>query len=205
MLSSAARICVLGAGILVALQLGLTARGDAIIDSRNASSAPAPFVWGVADVGWTYTPATSYLLTGILTEFATDGSGISQTVTEELYSADPVAGGTLLASAPFTATEGTFVGASLGPVPLVAGHEYFVGFRNVHGLLANYTTDSSATHERHFGYDTDGSGSYANPAGAPNDAPILELQGVIAPLPAAFLGGIVLGAGIGLRQLLRRR
>jgi hypothetical protein len=199
-----ARTRLLCAGIVVAL-LAPMVHGDTIVDSRNASASPAPFVWGVADVGWTYTPTTSYLLTGILTEFATDGSGITQTVTEELYSADPAAGGVLLASAPFTATEGTFVGASLGPVLLAAGHEYFVGFRNVRGLFVNYTTDPSATHERHFGFDTDGSGSYPHPAGAPNDAPMLEFQGIVAPTPTAFLGGVVLAAGLSVRQFLRRR
>src|SRR5438067_920352 len=87
------------------------ARAATVVDSRNAPFfAPSSAAWGVADVGWTYTPSSSYLLSGLLTEFATDGSGISQTVTEELYSGDPVDGGALLGSASFTATEGTFVG-----------------------------------------------------------------------------------------------
>jgi hypothetical protein len=196
----AARIRVVCAGLWVAF-LACRAGGDTVIDSRNASAAPAPFTWAVDDVGWTYTPASSYLLTGILTEFTSSGGGISKTVTEEIYAGDPVAGGALLASAPFTATEGTFVGASLGSVPLLAGHEYFVGFKNVRQLGANYTTDPSATHERHFGYDTDSSGSYANPAGPPNDAPILQFESVAAPLPTSFCAGVLLTAAMGLWRM----
>jgi hypothetical protein len=194
------RIRVVCAGLWVAL-LACRAGGETIIDSRNASAAPASFTWAVDDAGWTYTPASSYLLSGILTEFASNGGGISKTVTEEVYSGDPAAGGALLASAPFTATEGTFVGASLGPVPLVAGHEYFVGFKNVRQLGTNYTSDPGATRERHFGYDTDGSGSYGSSAGLPGDpvlAPILQFESVAAPLPGSFCAGMLLTAAMGL-------
>jgi hypothetical protein len=176
--------CLLVAGV---------ANADTIVDSRNQSSAPFPAQWSsnTSDVGWTYSPSFSYLLTGIFTEFATFGTGIHQNVTAELYDSDPLGGSaSVLASATFTATEGSFVGASIAPIPLTGGHEYFVAFRNVAGLGVDYTTDPSATHERRFGYSA-GTGTFANSA-APDDAPILQFQGQIAPLPPIALAGVAI-------------
>jgi hypothetical protein len=196
-----ARICVLCAGLWVAL-MACDAGGDTVVDSRNASAAPASDYWPLhADVGWTYTPASSYVLTGILTEFASSGGNPSESVTEEIYSGDPAMGGGLLASATFIATVGDFVGTSLDhTVLLTGGHEYFVGFRDVGQLQVNYTTNPDATFERHFGYDTDGNGGYGSSAGLPGDpnhAPILKFEGAMAPAPTTFISGLLLVLGLG--------
>jgi len=93
--------------------------------------------WGAYEVGWFYTPSSSYILTGIETRFAsTDG----RTCTLEFYRNGPpsVGGSVLLGSAAFaTAATPTWSGGTFSTeVPLAAGSTYFVGFRNtqpVHG------------------------------------------------------------------------
>ena len=84
------------------------------VDNINGSATP-PFVnyAGPRDIGWYYTPALSYDLTGIFTTFRSvpNGTG-SRTVTVQIQSQRPANGGTVLGQGSFTADSG--VGGNLG-------------------------------------------------------------------------------------------
>jgi hypothetical protein len=145
-------------------------------------------------VGWLYTPALTYTLTGIETKFRTTDV---RTVTVEVYSDVPSNGGTLLRSAPFTPAAGIFSGGAFPGLPVAAGHSFFIGFRNVAGLGANTTT--AAQGSQSLGpdyYDFDGTGTYALHfpfTMGDVDRPILALNGSPIPEPATS-GLIVTGA-----------
>jgi hypothetical protein len=116
-----------------------------VIDAVNGNAAVQVDggIWGITEVGWTYTPTFSYSLTGIFTEFGKDN--VVRTVTAEIYDDWPGAAGTLLRAASFTSVDSAYSGASFVPLDLVAGHAYFVGFRNVRSLGVNTTMDANAT------------------------------------------------------------
>jgi hypothetical protein len=140
-MSRAVRVCLLALFVCFLASPALFA--DTIQDSVNATASPCACYWGATEVGWLYTPSSNYNLTGVLTLFGSYGSS-GNSVTEVIYSGLPTAGGTLLASATFTAQSGVFSGGSFAPLSLLAGQSYFVGFENVGNLGANITQDSGA-------------------------------------------------------------
>jgi hypothetical protein len=84
------------------------ANATIIEDSVNASQTPdCGCNFGATDIGWYYTPASSYELAGIDTIFASVPG--SETVTEAVYSS---LGGALLASATFMPDADVFSGGS---------------------------------------------------------------------------------------------
>jgi hypothetical protein len=161
----------------------------AAIESVNAGSSPNPSgTWSATDIGWLYTPALTYSLTGIETKFrATD----QRTVTLEIYSGAPPQGGILLRSVNFMPAAGLFAGASFDPLPVNAGQQFFIGFRNVAGLGVNTTTaDQGLQSLGPDYYDLDGSGSYALHfpfTTGDIDRPILLLNGTAVPEPSTYM------------------
>ena len=133
-----------------------------------------------ADVGWEYTPAFGYSLTEILTKFGVAYDD-HRTVTVEVYDGLPAVGGRLLRSAEFTPTNGVFSGALFIPLNLIAGHTYFIGFRNVSNLGVNTTGDpaAKALPPLYFSYNDDGSYSTIDTGQGANSTanPILEFYG----------------------------
>jgi sugar lactone lactonase YvrE len=125
----------------------LPAASAPLTDSVNADAAPSFLIWAnpaVTDVGWFYTPASSYSLTGIRTKFlpVQPSDTGDRVVTIEFLTAPRADGGTLLGSATFNSStaRGVLGGADFAaPITLVAGQRYFVGFRNVAGLGMNVT------------------------------------------------------------------
>jgi hypothetical protein len=161
----------------------------AAIESVNAGSSPnASGSWSAVDIGWLYTPGLTYSLTGIETKFRTADQ---RTVTLEVYSAAPPQGGILLRSANFIPAAGLFAGASFDPLPVNAGQQFFIGFRNVAGLGVNTTTaDQGMQSLGPDYYDLDGSGSYALHfpfTTGDVDRPILLLNGTAVPEPATYM------------------
>lgn len=203
---------------VAALSLGLgffslgTCRADFVAASINAGAAPINALWIPDDIGWLYTPSQTIVLDGVLTKFAYGGS---QAVTEELYDGLPGAGGgTLLRSAVFI-PDGTsfpgeptfagsgkpplYVGATFAPVTLMAGHAYFIGFRNVTNLGTNITTDPGATSLGAFYYDYPGDGSYGSVNTTDSTQPILQFLSPAAAVPepsSLLLVGVAGGLGL---------
>jgi len=105
--------------------------------------------------GWLYTPSHGFDLSGVKTKFGAAGG---QTVTLEIYDELPSTGGTLLRSATFSALANQFAGAFFDELTLVAGEDYFIGFRGVAGLGANVTkADGADELPAYFSFKDDGS------------------------------------------------
>src|SRR5450631_3807787 len=86
------------AGFLLPLAT-FAAQAQVPVDSVNAGATPSiGTTWAASDVGWLFSPSSSYLLRSVETKF---GAG-SQPVTLVIYSAPPSTGGILLASGTFT-------------------------------------------------------------------------------------------------------
>lgn len=131
-------------GILVlACRLLYAAPASAYIDNINGSAVPAPQIFfdGIPGIGWYYTPAFSYYLTGISTYFDPLFTGPTRVVSVQIQTERPVNGGTILAQGTFTANNtGGNLGSSFSPLLLEASKPYFVDFSNVDGIGINLGT-----------------------------------------------------------------
>jgi hypothetical protein len=160
------------------------ANADTIADSVNlGDNGDSGAYWGSSDVGWLYTPGSSFNLSGIETKFSIpNGTSIEdRTVTVVLYAGGtPAGGGTFLGSFNFDsalADNNTLGGGTFAtPISLSAGSEYFVGFENVgpaadssgpnsDDLGVNFTADSGATFLSNLYYDSPGNPSCNTGAG----------------------------------------
>jgi hypothetical protein len=154
------RICFV-LGVMVAALAAPAQASNILADSVNASlTADNGAYWGVDDVGWLYTPGSSYNLIGINTFFSIPNLTIVQdrTVTVAVFQGDrPSNGGTLLGTFAFNSSlaDGHLGGGSFAsPIALTAGQQYFVAFEevgplsptpNVNDLGVNFTADASGT------------------------------------------------------------
>lgn len=117
--------------------------GNQVVDSFNVGQPQAPNTfWGVTDIGWYYTPSTSYSLVQFLTEFtqSTDPGDINRSVTVGIFTDRPAVGGVLLSSATFNSSvaRGVLGGATFSTgIALTGGTTYFVGLENVSHLGVN--------------------------------------------------------------------
>jgi len=160
------------------------ANADTIADSVNlGDTGDSGAYWGSSDVGWLYTPSSSFNLSGIETKFSIpNGTTIEdRTVTVALYAGNtPANGGTFLGSFNFDsalADNNTLGGGTFAtPISLSAGSTYFVGFENVgpaadspgpnqDDLGVNFTTDPGATFLSNLYYDAPGSSTCNTGAG----------------------------------------
>ena len=209
------------------------ANADTIADSVNlGASGWSGAYWGSSEVGWLYTPSSSFNLSGIETKFSipSNTSIEDRTVTVVLYAGStPHNGGTFLGSFTFNsalADNNTLGGGTFAtPISLSAGSTYFVGFENVgpaadttgpnhNDLGVNFTADSGATFLSYLYYDLPGSSTCDTGAGfACVDAnrdflsqPILAFftpsPVSSTPLPAALP---LFASGLGALGLLGRR
>jgi hypothetical protein len=160
------------------------ANADTIADSVNlGDNGDSGAYWGVSEVGWLYTPASSFSLSGIETKFSIPNLTTieDRTVTVVLYQGGtPANGGTFLGSFAFNsalADNNTLGGGTFAtPISLTAGTEYFVGFENVgpaadstgpnsNDLGVNFTADSGATFLSNAYFDVSGSSTCNTGAG----------------------------------------
>jgi hypothetical protein len=186
------------------LAIAPSAKAAAIVDSVNADKSPTLDLYKIAsEVGWFYTPTFSYTLNGINTKFSSSGTAIEPTVTVEVYDGDPFFGAPLLRSADFTGLANVFSGGTFADLNLLAGKEYFIGFRNVKGLGYNFTGDPGATSLFQFVYGLNNDGTYPEFINEITAAqPILQFVGNATPVPTPTLLPALLGIGV---SLLRKR
>jgi hypothetical protein len=119
----------------------------AYIDSINADAVPASneintifYSSSENGQGWYYTPAFSYTLTGIFTNFGQSNSTfVTPEITVQIQTDRPVNGGTVLAQGMFqgNSADGGIGGTSVEPISLVGGQTYFVDFLNDVGMGIN--------------------------------------------------------------------
>ena len=200
----------------------------ATIDNINGSATP-PFVVyaGPLNIGWYYTPALSYTLNGISTNFepVPNGTG-TRTITLQIWTDRPAAGGALLGQGMFSANSqtGGTLGVTFPNVALSSASTYFVDFLNTQGMgvnLGQWANDANGNPHPSAGATTNLGGWYADgstgtfPASGFNagpayyttntgnvnfSEPILNFQGPVVtsttPEPATF-GFVVIG-GLGL-------
>jgi hypothetical protein len=193
--------------VLVGASLGLPGLANAlpiVADSINESATNANTFWIATEVGWLYTPTSSFSLVGINTRF---GSSDGRTVTVEVYDEQPTAGGTLLRSAGYVLGGTGFEGALFAALDLTAGEDYFFGFRNVGSLNVNVTDDAGATNlpgGLKYSFSNDGSYSQGPETGFTAQPIVQFLSDNANPVPepsTVMLLGLGLAA-IGVRRKL---
>ena len=209
------------------------ANADTIADSVNlGASGWSGAYWGSSEVGWLYTPSSSFNLSGIETKFSipSNTSIEDRTVTVALYAGNtPHNGGTFLGSFTFNsalADNNTLGGGTFAtPISLSAGSTYFVGFENVgpaadstgpnnNDLGVNFTADAGATFLSNEYYDNPGSSTCNTGAGFACEDPNTDIlgQAILAflepspvsttPLPATLP---LFASGLGFIGLITRR
>lgn len=178
-----------------------------VVDSINVGATPSASTnWIATEVGWTYVPSFDYNLDGVLTKFGI-GANDGRTITVEVYDEAPSAGGVLLRSGTFNPASDSFAGATFLPLALVAGEDYFIGFRNVGGLPVNVTSDGGATNlPGGLMYSFSNNGTYnLGPETGFTAQPILQFTGasnVPEPATMAVFGLMAVGA-FGVRRRLK--
>ncbi|MHC4477487.1 MAG: peptidoglycan DD-metalloendopeptidase family protein [Planctomycetota bacterium] len=169
--------------VVISTFLLCNAASAVVVDSFNADKSPSDSYWGVSEVGWIYTAGFSFNLTGVRTKFGSGPGSYSRLVTVEVYDELPAHGGILLRSATFTPVANMFAGGGFTPLPVDAGEDYFVGFRDVVGLGDNFTSDPGAqsVSNLHFGlYST---GAYGTESYEPSfTQAILQFEGFQGPV-----------------------
>lgn len=190
--------------VAVVLVLAVADTSSAAFTAAYNETSPAGggLYWPYS-IGWIWESPADFTLTRIETMF---GSG-DRNVGIEVYDNLPHLGGTLLASATYDEVGGTWGGADLGPVSIVAGEDYLIGFTNVAGLGPNLTGDAGSTVFSADGYirhDNDGGlpAAYTQ-SGLGQSTAIIRIYGDTSPIPAP--GALLLGSmGIGIVSWLRR-
>jgi hypothetical protein len=213
----------------------LPAVDAAYIETINPAATPAtPEVrvfYSIFDnIGWYYTPNTSYTLTGIYSNFGPNdsASGINH-ITLQVQTERPAKGGVVLAEAMFDGQNavGGLLGASFAPIPLTASQTYFVNYLHLSGMGVNlgtwdedqfgtrYPSGGATTNlgvyyrDDDNGFDTEetntwevSGGGLARVSGA---EPILFFEGFGVPEPCSIeLLSIAVLLGVGNRRIRKR-
>jgi hypothetical protein len=137
--------------VVLALSLPAVSLFGSVIETYNAGQ-PQAFntYWGVTDIGWYYTPLSSYSLDGIETTFtqSTYSGDVDRVVTVAIFTKTPATGGVELGFETFntsTARSGVYSSALFSsPVALTVGTTYFVAIENVLDLGVNQVSDTSS-------------------------------------------------------------
>jgi hypothetical protein len=200
------------------------------IEDGGSNFPEAGRVWLVDDVGWIYRPSSTIHFSRLSTIFdSSDGRLITVEIWTNLP-ADllstppppntwsgmraPASTAALLATTSFLAGAGTYGGgtANFGTdVVLQAGQDYFIGYRNMNGMGANWTGFVAATEFLLMRYDEDDSGNYQQKppctGGTPNACEPFNDSYVILRFDTPEPGvNLLIGTGLlGLAALRRRR
>lgn len=179
-----------------------------VIESFNEGLEPnygAP--WYAREVGWLYSPSSSYTLTEITTRFAYEGS---RTITLAVYSAPPLDGGVLLRSANFTPLANAYSGSEIDPLEVKKGSSYFVAFINVRDVGVNVTYEpNQQTLGPGLYYGFTGSLEKAifdtGPQVSVHGQPIIRFVGKEAEVPEPTTLSLFAAAALGLACLRRKQ
>lgn len=161
-----------------------------VVDSINELANPSSSDWAVPELGWFYTPAFDYALSGIQTKFRTSDG---RTVDVQLYEGfTPGSGGTLLRSGSFVPAADDFSGANFAEVGLIAGQSYFVAFRDVSEMGANNTMDNGAVNLGEVYFSIDPADNFSHAQSGAVAQPIIRFLGsdnsVAEPTSVLLLG-----------------
>ena len=160
--------------VAVAAIAGQSAQAG-VVDSINELASPSSSDWAVPELGWFYTPAFDYRLSGIQTKFRTSDD---RTVDVQLYEGfTPGSGGTLLRSGSFVPAADDFSGANFAEVGLIAGQSYFVAFRDVSQMGANNTMDPGADNLGHVYFSIDPADNFSHSQSGVVAQPIIRFLG----------------------------
>ncbi|MGD9854556.1 MAG: PEP-CTERM sorting domain-containing protein [Planctomycetaceae bacterium] len=136
-------------GIIGALAFGFAVAGSTataqasviLADDVNGSEIPGFFVYatGLNNIGWEYTPTTSYLLCGIESTFRSIPAPpvATRTVSLSIYDSvsDAQLGNAPLRTGSFSAgAAGGDLGITFADLMLTGGHNYFVAFSGTPGV-----------------------------------------------------------------------
>ncbi len=201
-LTVAAVLCLGSASLAQDLQVGV-----------NDAYDPAFTSYGVAEVGWFFTPATSFTFNEIRTRFQdnllnpTNGQPITFELRERVFDINSYEQpGALLRSTTFGASV-TMAGGTFDDFQILAGQTYFLGFQGVQDLGVNVADDDNRIVVGHMRYASSVGGGYNSEEGSGvTDSPIFQMLGgpSMVPEPTA-LALLALGGLSGLTIYRRRR
>lgn len=175
----AARIAVLLLACCVGARTPLAAQ--TVLDEWNSGAAPMSGTWVIQNIGWYYTPTSSFTINGIFSRFVSEEA--KRRVTVELRT-DRHPSATVLRSADFNSV---VHGGVFEDFSLQAGTTYFIGFLNIYLLGGIVTVDPGAEGTDVFYADVGVTGApYEDLLGNPRGTrhPIMQL--VHLDDPSAF-------------------
>jgi hypothetical protein len=197
---------------LLPLLLARPTRAQDLRVGINDTFDPAGTYWAVDEVGWFFTPISSFTFNEIRTVFhdnplnPTNGQPILFELRERLIDSNGISqAGPLLRSTTFGAAT-TLAGGTFADFQMLAGETYFLGFRGVLDLGVNVTGDGEAVAQGNMRFSFTSSGTYSDEEEfGLTSYPIMQLWGADAAVPEPGALALVLPALFGLPVLVRRR
>jgi MYXO-CTERM domain-containing protein len=189
--------------------LGSASLAQSLREGFNDAYEPSGLPWQVAEVGWFYTPTTSFTFNEIRTYFSNvpAGSGLVHFELREpvLNINNNFVAGPLLRETYFL-PEAQLAGGTFDDFQMIAGQSYFMGFRDVEGLGLNVTDDDNRGKLGLMNFSTSSTGQYATQDfPGITQSPILQMWGGPSQVPETGTLTLLALGGLVAPGLLRRR